>query len=80
VRIDVQQENATVFYEITQDMQTLADFLHSLSALEAPWETEFQKRYCKKCLHADCDAECPNAAFRDNPAWWLALPAAETEL
>lgn len=79
---DIQRESMTVFSAITKDALALADFLHSLTVLEGPWDTEFQKRYCAGCLRWNCDddSECPNEVFRNNPAWWLALPAAEVEL
>ena len=69
---------ATVFDAITKDAATLAGLLRSLPVLEAPWDAEFQKRYCSKCIRADCDDrdECPYQEFRNNPEWWLALDAA----
>lgn len=72
----------TVFDTITKDAATLAEVLASLPVIEAPWDTEFQKRYCSKCLRADCDSEseCPYQQERNNPAWWLALDAAGVEL
>lgn len=75
----VERKNTTVFEAVTKDAPTLAKFLASLPVLEAPWDTEFQKRYCKKCPPPDCDY-CPNNAFRNNPAWWLALDASGVEL
>lgn len=41
---------------------------------KAPWDTEFQKRYCSGCVAENCDA-CPNERFRNNPEWWLSLEA-----
>ena len=49
-------------------------FLRSLPIIEAPWDTEFQKRYCSGCAAENCDA-CPNERFRNNPEWWLSLEA-----
>lgn len=46
----------------------------SLPIIEAPWDTEFQKRYCSGCAAENCDA-CPNERFRNNPEWWLSLEA-----
>ena len=69
---------ASVFDTITKDKPTLAGFLRSLPILEAPWDTEFQKRYCSGCAAENCDA-CANEQFRNNPEWWLSLPAAEVE-
>lgn len=70
--------NATVFEAVTKDKHTLAAFLRPLPVLEAPWDTEFHKRYCARCVKEDCD-ECVNEDFRSNPEWWLSLPAAEVE-
>lgn len=56
------------------DAQGLGRFLRSLPVLEAPWDTEFQKRYCSGCVAENCDA-CPNERFRNNPEWWLSLEA-----
>ena len=70
-----------VFHAITKDAPTLAAFLGSLPVLEAPWDDEFHKRFCSSCDAENCDAEnCPNNAFRNNPAWWLALDASGVEL
>lgn len=44
----------------------------------APWDAAFQKRYCSSCTAENCDA-CANEQFRNNPEWWLSLPAAEVE-
>ena len=73
---------ATVFEAVTKDAATLAGMLAALPVIEAPWDAEFQKRYCAKCLRADCDSEseCPYQQERNNPAWWLALDAAGVEL
>lgn len=72
------QDNATAFDAITKDKQTLAGFLRSLPCIEAPWDTAFQKHYCSSCIKTDCD-ECIHEEFRNNPEWWLSLPAAEVE-
>lgn len=67
-----------VFDAITKDKPTLAGFLRSLPCFEAPWDAAFQKRYCSSCTAENCDA-CANEQFRNNPEWWLSLPAAEVE-
>ncbi len=72
------QDRRTAFDAITKDKPTLAGFLRSLPCIEAPWEAAFQKRYCSSCTAENCDA-CKNEQFRNNPEWWLSLPAAEVE-
>lgn len=67
-----------VFDAITKDKPTLAGFLRFLPCIEAPWDAAFQKRYCSSCTAENCDA-CENEQFRNNPEWWLSLPAAEVE-
>lgn len=62
----------TNFDRIAANATELGRFLGSLPVLEAPWDTEFQKRHCEKCLLTDCDC-CPNEKFRNNPEWWLSL-------
>lgn len=64
----------SVFDAITKDKPTLAGFLRSLPCIEAPWDAAFQKRYCSSCTAENCDA-CANEQFRNNPEWWLSLPA-----
>ena len=66
----------TEFEKLTASPQALAAFLRGLSVIEAPWDATFQKRYCAECAATDCDA-CPNEAYRNNPAWWLAQEATE---
>lgn len=66
------KSKTTVFEAVTKDAPTIAKFLASLPVLEAPWDTEFQKRYCKKCPSTDCNY-CQHERFRNNPAWWLNL-------
>lgn len=68
----------SVFDAITKDKPTLAGLLRSLPCIEAPWDAAFQKRYCSSCTAENCDA-CANEQFRNNPEWWLSLPAAEVE-
>ena len=69
---------ASVFDAITKDKPTLASFLRSLPVIEAPWDGAFQERFCVECGADSCD-DCPNEQFRNNPEWWLSLPAAEVE-
>lgn len=64
----------TNFEAITADAQGLGRFLRSIPILDAPWDTEFHKRYCSGCAAENCDA-CPNESFRNNPEWWLSLEA-----
>lgn len=64
----------TNFEAITAGAQELGRFLRSLPIIEAPWDTEFQKRYCSGCRAENCDA-CLNERFRNNPEWWLSLEA-----
>ena len=66
----------TEYERITQSPQALAAFLRELPVIEAPWDQAFQKQYCAGCAAEDCDA-CPNEAYRNNPAWWLAQAATE---
>ena len=68
----------TAFDAITKDKPTLAGFLRSLPVIEAPWDGAFQERFCVECGADSCD-DCPNEKFRNNPEWWLSLPAAEAE-
>lgn len=72
-------DKKTVFEAITKDKHTLAGFLRSLPIIEAPWDDEFHKRYCRKCPSPDCDY-CPYERFRNNSEWWLALGAAGVKL
>ena len=71
-------DRRTAFDASTKDKPTLAGFLRSLPCIEAPWDAAFQKRYCSSCTAENCDA-CANEQFRNNPEWWLSLPAAEVE-
>ena len=71
-------DRRTAFDAITKDKPTLAGFLRSLPVIEAPWDGAFQERFCVECGADSCD-DCPNEQFRNNPEWWLSLPAAEVE-
>lgn len=73
-----EQDGGTMFDAITKDKQTLAAFIRSLPVIEAPWDGEFQDRFCVDCGADSCD-DCPNERFRNNPEWWLSLLAAEVK-
>ena len=68
----------TKFEELTKSPKVLAIFLRALPVLEAPWDTEFQKKFCAECAATDCDT-CPNEEYRNNPDWWLAQETEETK-
>lgn len=54
----------TNFEAITADAKELGRFLRSLPIIEAPWDTEFQKRYCSGCAAEKCNAsECPTCGW-----------------
>lgn len=67
----------TNFEKITQSPETLGAFLSSLPIPDAPWDTEFQRRYCGKCKKPNCDGGngCRHESRRNDPAWWLRLEA-----
>lgn len=62
----------TNFEAITAGVQGLGRFLRSLPIIEAPWDTEFQKRYCSGCAAENCDA-CPNERFPEQSGM-VAIP------
>ena len=62
----------TIYSKITRSPETLGAFLRGLPVIEAPWDREFQKRYCSKCGRKDCDV-CPHEKQRNNPEWWLSI-------
>ena len=66
-----------VFEKITESPEALAEFLRRLPLLTAPWDEAFHRAYCDNCPAEDCD-DCRRPE-RDNPLWWLGLPAAEVE-
>jgi len=68
----------TIFDALTESRATLGKFLRTLPILEAPWDTEFQKRFCAECGAANCDA-CANEKCRNNPEWWLTLEEQEEQ-
>ena len=45
----------TEFERITQSPEMLAAFLASLPVIEAPWDEEFQRKYCAGCGKVSCD-------------------------
>lgn len=63
------------YQSITASPEALAAFLGSIPAIETPWDDAFHRLYCSSCSAADCD-DCRRPE-RDNPLWWLGLPAAE---
>ncbi len=67
----------TNFEKITQSPETLGAFLASLPIPDAPWDAEFQRKYCGKCKRPNCDggSGCRHEGRRNNPAWWLRLEA-----
>lgn len=65
------------FQSITASPEALAAFLGSIPAIETPWDEAFHRLCCSSCSAADCD-DCRRSE-RDNPLWWLGLPAAEVE-
>ena len=71
----IKQEVLTVteFERITQSPEILAAFLASLPVIEAPWDEEFQRKYCAGCGKVSCDdgSPCPYEDKRNNPLWWL---------
>lgn len=66
-------KKATNFQQITRSPEALAAFLRSLAVLSGPWDDEFHSRVCDGCAAEDCD-KCRREE-RDNPLWWLDLPA-----
>lgn len=65
-----------VFEQITKSPEVLGEFLRGLPIIEAPWDREFQERFCADCLYLNCDG-CPHEEYRNNPLWWLTLEAEE---
>lgn len=43
------------FEEITKNPETLGAFLRGLPVIEAPWDEEFQRKYCAGCGKVSCD-------------------------
>ncbi|MCM1334032.1 MAG: hypothetical protein NC237_03165 [Eubacterium sp.] len=67
------EEPVTNFQQITRSPEALAAFLRGLAVLSAPWDDDFHSRICDGCEAEDCDS-CRREE-RDNPLWWLDLPA-----
>lgn len=61
------------FQRIAASPEDLAEFLCRLSAIETPWDEAFHRHFCDACTEENCDG-C-NRPERDNPLWWLGLPA-----
>lgn len=66
-----------VFEKATESPEALASLLRAIPAIETPRDDAFHRLYCSSCSAADCD-DCRRPE-RDNPLWWLGLPAAEVE-
>ncbi len=65
------------FEQITASPEVLGNFLAALPVADAPWDQDFQKKFCATCQRDDCDiSPCPHSAERNNPAWWLGQTAA----
>lgn len=79
----IKQEVLTVteFERITQSPEMLAAFLASLPVIEAPWDEEFQRKYCAGCGKVSCDdgSPCPYEDKRNNPLWWLSQESEGTQ-
>jgi len=71
----------TNFDRITASPAALARVLDGLGVPDAPWDEAFRKKFCKECSLENCDGPegCPHQEKRDNPLWWLALKAEESE-
>lgn len=63
------------FQRITASPESLADFLRTIPAIETPWDDAFHRICCDSCKEDVCD-DCRRPE-RDNPLWWLGLPAEE---
>jgi len=72
------QRGGTNFAQITATPEALAEFLRGLPALSGPWDEAFYRAFCDSCPAEDCDG-CDRPE-RDNPLWWLLLPAAEVSV
>lgn len=66
-----------VFQSITESPAALAALLRTIPAIETPWDDAFHRLCCASCKADNCD-DCRRPE-RDNPLWWLGLPAAEVE-
>ena len=50
------------FEQITKSPEVLGEFLRGLPVIEAPWDREFQERFCADCLYLNCDG-CPHEEY-----------------
>lgn len=66
-----------VFQSITESPAALATLLRTIPAVETPWDDAFHRLCCASCKEENCD-DCRRTE-RNNPLWWLGLPAAEAE-
>ena len=64
-----------IFDQIAATPGTLAKFLETLNVDNGPWDDEFAKRFCEGCKHTTCPEPCEHEEYRNNPGWWLCLPA-----
>lgn len=65
------------FEKITETPEALGAFLAALPVADGPWDTEFRRAFCSACEAENCDgANCPHAAERNDPLWWLKQEAA----
>lgn len=64
-----------VFEKITESPEALASLLRAIPAIETPWDDAFHRLCCSSCTADVCD-DCRRPE-RDNPLWWLGLPAEE---
>ena len=62
----------TNFEKITASPEALANFLGSITTIDAQWDHDFARAFCDDCTAENCDAEnCHHMDERDNPLWWL---------
>lgn len=61
-----------VYDKLIESLETLGEFLKKLPVLDAPWDQEFQERFCKNCKAENC-YNCQHEGYRSNPSWWLSL-------
>ena len=64
----------TNFEKITKSPEALAEFLASLTAVNTPWEKEFERLVCAACERECCDG-CSSIRMQKEPLWWLGMEA-----
>lgn len=67
----------THFEKITKSPEALGEFLSGLPVIHGPWDSAFCREFCENCTAENCDG-CAHTE-RNNPFWWLGLPAEEVE-